>query len=98
MSNRVLLTNIREFSPFEQDPDLETIVMTDAEKRKFLCTLPKPTTQQKSTNASSERNDTSASLTSERGISKTPDELLASLKELCFLRVSWLLDYTNLRY
>ena len=62
--------------------------MTDGEKRKFMCTLPKSAAEQKSKTESSERNSSNASLTSERGISKSPDDLLAILKDQCFLRVN----------
>lgn len=74
------------FQKLQQDPDQEIIVMTDGEKRKYECVLPKRAERDSFKGESSQQNSSSISLTTDRRISKTPDDLLAILKDPCFYR------------
>lgn len=91
---------IEKLSPgsrIQRDQDQETVVMVDGEKRKYECFLPRQVEQQSLKDWSSQQNSSSVSLVTDRRVSKTPDDLLAGLKDECVLRHEgwWIYEFCS---
>ncbi|KAH7422209.1 hypothetical protein KP509_13G096800 [Ceratopteris richardii] len=73
-------------SHIHREPDQEVVLMIDGDKRKFECVLPRETEPQDYKDETLQQNTSSVSLMTDRRVTKTPDELLAVLKDQCLRR------------
>ncbi|MCO5571075.1 hypothetical protein L7F22_024806 [Adiantum nelumboides] len=84
-------------SRIQKDPDQETLIMTDGERRKYECVLPREAEQQSYKDGASQQNSSSVTLMTDRRVTKAPDDLLALIKDLCVVRYEgwWMYEFCS---